>query len=594
MTISATASKFDEAIRRGAQQIRMQLVSDRYSSNANAHATDKSVSTARSDSVRDHSSQASSSKGTTSTELSSREQSAEDYRELLHITPQETLMKLRELDQLHNLTEQKGMERLRKLQNLEGRVTSQNTGGSSASGRSSGRSSVENYSYRKQSFSSTSTKTSILKNNNTCIRPENIATLDLRPLSRNSKRLPKEDKSNGSSQRSVRSHVTFDLKLEEKGSPPESPARHGMDFYQRKLPDSPYIQTMQEMRKQRKLLETSSKTSKTGDGSSKIQTKKESDRKCKLEPRKSSPIIQTDDDLLVQEHIESPGSVLKIANIESIHKERREMNARTTKESKTEDDMLTKEQVSIPPSDTNVSKSTQMTTCEDIADVEPWRQNEAYIHAMSAGTLWQTLVGEHVRFPKEWFDGERTPRVDGEIPSKWRYIAKNRVRNSSLNSLVKRRGGGRILLHLVVRDAVSSREKEDVVIGCFHPHSRGLVSEEDYKKRKDEFTDTDVREIWMAIRSRNRKHEKISSSLQISTIQPLLLYNRSLADVARRSPLYTNDRLSNENIRAVFGGEPPLETISKDETELLKILESSPYSSPKPISILLLQHFIFQ
>jgi len=224
----------------------------------------------------------------------------------------------------------------------------------------------------------------------------------------------------------------------------------------------------------------------------------------------------------------------------------------------------------------------------------------AYLHAKHAGILWQTMVGEHVRFPKEWFGGARVPRMAGEDVefSKWKYISRSRVRNSSLNSLVRRRTGGRILLHIVVRDLVTMREKEDIVLGCFHPHAKGIVSKEEYKRHSSEDYDTDVREVWMAVRMRSIRKtvsKKATSRFEPSLVDPLLTNDEPVDKIAKRSPL-NDERLSNENIKAIFGAEPPLETVFVLENELTKVIHPSTasYLAQRPPTVMLLQKYVFK
>jgi hypothetical protein len=138
------------------------------------------------------------------------------------------------------------------------------------------------------------------------------------------------------------------------------------------------------------------------------------------------------------------------------------------------------------------------------------RRDSGYAHAQSAGLLWQTIVGEHVRFPKHWFeDGQRVPLMgslprqpaageDGSgspplpLPSpssssshhkEWMYIAKHRIQgNPTLSKIVRPRLGrnshttsnrikcnGRLLLHFIIQDQQTWTPLVDLVIGCFHP-----------------------------------------------------------------------------------------------------------------------------
>ena len=86
----------------------------------------------------------------------------------------------------------------------------------------------------------------------------------------------------------------------------------------------------------------------------------------------------------------------------------------------------------------------------------------AFQHAILAGSLWQSLVGQCVRFPKEWWHPHRTAPLGcsstNEEMNKWQYFDRYRIHgNEFLNKQVKRRDEpGQLLLHIVVRDFMTS------------------------------------------------------------------------------------------------------------------------------------------
>ena len=86
----------------------------------------------------------------------------------------------------------------------------------------------------------------------------------------------------------------------------------------------------------------------------------------------------------------------------------------------------------------------------------------AFQHAILAGSLWQSLVGQCVRFPKEWWQPYRTAPLgcnsSNEEKNKWQYFDRYRIHgNEFLNKHVKRRDEpGQLLLHIVVRDFMTS------------------------------------------------------------------------------------------------------------------------------------------
>ena len=176
-------------------------------------------------------------------------------------------------------------------------------------------------------------------------------------------------------------------------------------------------------------------------------------------------------------------------------------------------------------------------------------RDPAYRHALSAGTLWQTLVSQHVRFPGHWWDGDRSPQMgmledsygNGKSFCSWQYVSRNRVySNPLLKKRVRNRASpGRILLHVIVRDLMTLLPVQDIVIGCFHPNARGIR-----RKEQPDPRDEDCREVWMAV----RKHSEDGS---VSVVDRLLTEGRSIEDVAQNSPLGGLPRISNQNMRAV-------------------------------------------
>mmetsp|Transcript_45693 Transcript_45693/g.138841 ORF Transcript_45693/g.138841 Transcript_45693/m.138841 type:complete len:554 (-) Transcript_45693:371-2032(-) len=205
-------------------------------------------------------------------------------------------------------------------------------------------------------------------------------------------------------------------------------------------------------------------------------------------------------------------------------------------------------------------------------------KEKAYDHAMRAGILWQTLVGEHVRFPKEWWGGARTPSLGNAHastnPSKWWYISRHRVRgNEMLNSWVSNRtSAGQNLLHIVVSDSLMG-PVQDIAIGCFHPNAKGIR-----RTTKAIADDENVREIWMAIRMREGVPMRDShrpgghDGLSVSLLNTALTLGHGIEDVGQPSPLGEKYSVTNENMRAVFGDKPPISTVDVPTSTLYKII----------------------
>lgn len=218
----------------------------------------------------------------------------------------------------------------------------------------------------------------------------------------------------------------------------------------------------------------------------------------------------------------------------------------------------------------------------------PHEDDPAYQHAQNAGHLWQTLVGQHVRFPKTWWNGERSPPMgmiedwspDGKERCNWQYVVRQRVHASKfLMQKVPTRGSpGRILLHIMVRDLVTWLPVQDIAIGCFHPNAKGIR-----KTEKPDPNDESCREVWMAVRKR-------AEDGAVSVIDPLLTTGQRLEDISSRSPLGKGRRITNKNMRAVFGDKPPLRTVMVLESELYERMTPSskdPESSLLPALVLL-------
>ena len=221
-------------------------------------------------------------------------------------------------------------------------------------------------------------------------------------------------------------------------------------------------------------------------------------------------------------------------------------------------------------------------------------RDPAYNHARSAGYLWQTIVGQHVRFPYSWWDGARGPRMGlehsrSEKPdpkATWHYIARQKVRDHHvLNHLVPNRSSpGRLLLHVVIRDLMTWAPVEDIAIGVFHPSARGIRT-----TTRPDPQEQNCRAVWMAVRRRTAPTDSLS------VLDPLLTRGETLEEIATASPLGHRKKVTNTNMRAVFGEAPPVHTIFILESELYEKLmlaiDIDPESARSP-ALLLLQEFL--
>ena len=225
-------------------------------------------------------------------------------------------------------------------------------------------------------------------------------------------------------------------------------------------------------------------------------------------------------------------------------------------------------------------------------------RDPAYLHAQNAGFIWQSVVGQHIRFPSTWWNGARGPPINSgydnnsnqhhhhpadtsNIP--WMYFGRHTIPDHPvLNQLVKcRASAGRLLLHIVVQDLMTRTPIQDIVIGCFHPNSKGIRSPNSPALKRYE----NCRDVWMAVRKRNHTAVAATDSLMYSPSHwenpkassscsstrrsaTSSAYNYSIS----RSPLGSGQRVTNQNVRAVFGDKAPLETIFLSEDELYERL----------------------
>mmetsp|Transcript_11515 Transcript_11515/g.23879 ORF Transcript_11515/g.23879 Transcript_11515/m.23879 type:complete len:877 (-) Transcript_11515:123-2753(-) len=231
------------------------------------------------------------------------------------------------------------------------------------------------------------------------------------------------------------------------------------------------------------------------------------------------------------------------------------------------------------------------------------KECEALTHARFAGSLWRSLVGNHVRFPSHWNDV--LPPTDPDIPngrkwSKWYYVARHRVKgdkrlNSGEYGVRSRRSGGRILLRMVVREMHSQIVCREVAIGCLHPNAKGI------RAGDPQPTIEDVREVWMAVRwVMNGDGEEPLLDLREErydyegVVDTFLTQKRELDYTTMGSVLGRRKLVNNENVRAVFGDKPPMTTVDFHEDELAEILKSN---GGKKLAILpalmLLKLFLF-
>ena len=191
----------------------------------------------------------------------------------------------------------------------------------------------------------------------------------------------------------------------------------------------------------------------------------------------------------------------------------------------------------------------------------------SFQHAQRAGLLWQTIVGTFVRFPTEWFNGERIPEmglpaISAQDQPKWNFVCLLHLQDKVLSSLIKnKRRNGKILLHIKIMDA-QENEINDIAIGCFHPNAKYVYTNNPHAEsmKEDMLADDSFRDVWMALRKRScshndkniyRKNKGIEYS-KVSCLEKELTLKQSIRTVGRDSPVSSNKRsVFNENVRVV-------------------------------------------
>lgn len=166
--------------------------------------------------------------------------------------------------------------------------------------------------------------------------------------------------------------------------------------------------------------------------------------------------------------------------------------------------------------------------------------------------------------------------------SKWCYYGRQTVRNNSiLNQLIKNRtSAGRLLLHVIVQDIITRQAVQDIAVGCFHPNAKGVR-----KTARAERVEESSRELWIATRKRARNY--------VSSIDRLLSNQSSWGESGySKSPLGPEARVTNHNVRAIFGETPPLETLFVSESELYERLVERTGGNNVPLSLTILQEFV--
>lgn len=226
-------------------------------------------------------------------------------------------------------------------------------------------------------------------------------------------------------------------------------------------------------------------------------------------------------------------------------------------------------------------------------------KNPAYIHALKAGTLWQSLCTQHVKFPAHWWDGQEPvgpPLGSNKKHFKsWSYLGRHRVQgDQKLNMVIgNRASSGRILLHLIVRDEMTGEPIEDIACGCYHPNARGVRSTQDFDPALE-----DCRDVWIAHRRRTRDLVFVPSGdladdkFSWTTIESLLHHqNKGRVHLSPLGAQGGKHSISNKNLRSVFGSKPPVHTVFCMESDLLRLFQTK-LDGTIPASVALLRYYL--
>ena len=230
-------------------------------------------------------------------------------------------------------------------------------------------------------------------------------------------------------------------------------------------------------------------------------------------------------------------------------------------------------------------------------------KDEALAHAQRAGPLWRSLVGQHVRFPRSWeglLPPSSPPLDENKCWSRWFYVARHRVKgdrrlNHPQIGVKSRRSGGRILLHLSIRDTFEGHVSREIAVGCFHPNSRGVRHGE-----PDPATE-DVREVYMAVRWVVDEGGDGLPSLDLdegdygAMIDAFLTQGKTRLDYKTQgSAIGHRKAVTNENVKAILGANPVAKKVELDEDELAEMLSAHDGKLSRLPALLLLKSFLYE
>jgi hypothetical protein len=255
-------------------------------------------------------------------------------------------------------------------------------------------------------------------------------------------------------------------------------------------------------------------------------------------------------------------------------------------------------------SNVKIARNLDQDRFQQVNKIEEEPEDEAVTHARRAGPVWRSLVGNHVRFPFKWETilGPSKPPIPSHLEwSKWYYVACHRVKgdrrlNSRELGVRSRRSGGRILLRLVLKEMHSENICREIVVGCFHPNSKGI------RRGDPKPENEDARQVFMAVRWTMYEADE-EPRLDLGeeydayegVVDNFLMQRRCYLDYSTMgSPLGHRKAVKNENVKAVFGDQPPLRSIELHEDKFAEILKSNGVENVAVLpAMVLLKLFLF-
>lgn len=232
-------------------------------------------------------------------------------------------------------------------------------------------------------------------------------------------------------------------------------------------------------------------------------------------------------------------------------------------------------------------------------------KDPAYAHALKAGTLWQSLCSQHVRFPAHWWDGQEPigPPMGSckKRARPWSYLGRHRVQGDAklIKLIGNRSSSGRILLHLVVRDDMTGDAMEDICCGCYHPNARGVRTSANFDPKVE-----DCRDVWIAHRRRVRdrgsdgeylyddSNNNTAGEDEVTTLESLLRHqNKGRVHLSPLGAQGGKHSVNNQNLRIIFGSKPPVYTVFCMESELYELFQTK-LDGSIPASVALLRHYL--